>query len=91
METDATHFTWKSKPSLDTDAIGTVGGNGKYISKCATHRAIKKGGAGQLHLPSHIKAIQASWILRYLHPRVAQWKQILDKWINMPRYALFHL
>eukprot|EP00965_Chrysotila_dentata_P196949 6177908-Pleurochrysis_carterae.AAC.1 len=45
METDASHFIWKSKPSLDTDAIGTVGGNGKYISKHATYRAIKKGGA----------------------------------------------
>eukprot|EP00965_Chrysotila_dentata_P229769 6197386-Pleurochrysis_carterae.AAC.1 len=73
METDANHFIWKSKPSLDTDAIGTVGGNGKHISRLATYRAIKKGGAGQIHLPSHIKAIQASWIIRYLHPRVAQW------------------
>eukprot|EP00965_Chrysotila_dentata_P104724 3459002-Pleurochrysis_carterae.AAC.1 len=91
METDATHFIWKSKPSLDTEAIGTVGGNGKYISRHATYRTTKKGGAGQLHLPSHIKAIQASWIIRYLHPRVAQWKQILDKWINMPRYAILHL
>eukprot|EP00965_Chrysotila_dentata_P172785 5701771-Pleurochrysis_carterae.AAC.1 len=45
METDASHFIWKSKPSLDTDAIGTVGGNGKYISKHVTCRAIKKGGA----------------------------------------------
>eukprot|EP00965_Chrysotila_dentata_P034554 1150245-Pleurochrysis_carterae.AAC.1 len=91
MESDATHFIWKSKPSLDTEAIGTVGGNGKYISKNATYRATRKGGAGLIHLPSHIKAIQASWIIRYLHPRLAQWKQILDKWINMPRYALLHL
>eukprot|EP00965_Chrysotila_dentata_P006223 202999-Pleurochrysis_carterae.AAC.1 len=91
METDATHFIWQSKPSLDTEAIGTVGGNGKYISRHATYRTTKKGGAGQLHLPSHIQAIQASWIIRYLHPRVAQWKQILDKWINMPRYATLHL
>eukprot|EP00965_Chrysotila_dentata_P188740 6172922-Pleurochrysis_carterae.AAC.1 len=29
--------------------------------------------------------------MRYLHPRIAQWKQILDKWINMPRYAILHL
>eukprot|EP00965_Chrysotila_dentata_P063455 2103426-Pleurochrysis_carterae.AAC.1 len=78
METDANLFIWKSKPSLDTDSIGTVGGNGKYISRHATHRATKKGAAGQIHLPSHIKAIQASWITRHLHPRVAQWKQILD-------------
>eukprot|EP00965_Chrysotila_dentata_P081160 2679090-Pleurochrysis_carterae.AAC.3 len=85
METDANHFIRKSKPSLDTDAIGTVGGNGKYISRHATYRATKKGGAGQIHLSSHIKAIQSFWIIRYFHPSVAQWKQILDKWITMPR------
>eukprot|EP00965_Chrysotila_dentata_P238088 6202284-Pleurochrysis_carterae.AAC.2 len=43
-ETYATHFTWNNKSSLDTDAIGTAGGNGKYVSKYATHGTIRRGG-----------------------------------------------
>eukprot|EP00965_Chrysotila_dentata_P048098 1595470-Pleurochrysis_carterae.AAC.1 len=91
IESDATHLIWKSKPTFDVTKLGTEGGYGKFIAKHATFRPIKKGGAGLLHIPSHIKAIHASWILRYLHPRVAQWKQVLDTWINIPRYAILHL
>eukprot|EP00965_Chrysotila_dentata_P052529 1742995-Pleurochrysis_carterae.AAC.1 len=90
LETDAPHFLWKSNPKINTNELGTASQNGKYISKQATFRALEKGGAGQLHLPSHIEAIHASWILRYLHPRKAQWKQVLDAWIGIPRYALLH-
>eukprot|EP00965_Chrysotila_dentata_P144934 4786175-Pleurochrysis_carterae.AAC.1 len=75
---------------MDVNEIGTSARNGKYISKHATYRSIRKGGAGQMHLAAHIKAIHASWIFRYLHPREAQWKQVLDEWIGVPRYALLH-
>ena len=34
-----------------------------------------------MHLRSHIAAFQAQWIIRYLDPRDAPWKHILDQWI----------
>eukprot|EP00965_Chrysotila_dentata_P002338 76339-Pleurochrysis_carterae.AAC.7 len=64
---------------------------GKFTSKHATFSPIRKGEAGLMDLPSHVDGIHASWTLRYLPPRTAQWKQVLDNRIDMPRYALLHL
>eukprot|EP00965_Chrysotila_dentata_P083693 2761320-Pleurochrysis_carterae.AAC.1 len=91
MESDASHFLWKSNPNINAEETGTSSRNGKCKCKQGTFRALKRGGAGQLHCLSHIKSIHASWILRDLHPRKAQWKQILDAWICIPRYALLYL
>ena len=40
-----------------------------------------------MHWPSHVKAFQIQWIYRYLDPRSAPWKQVLDHWLAKP----FHL
>ena len=34
-----------------------------------------------MHWHSHIKAFQMQWVLRYVDPREAPWKQVLDYWI----------
>ena len=33
-----------------------------------------------MHLPSHIQAFQAQWIIKYLDPRDSPWKNALDHW-----------
>ena len=33
-----------------------------------------------MHIESHIKAFKAQWIIRYLDPRDAPWKDVLDVW-----------
>ena len=33
-----------------------------------------------MHLPSHIQAFQAQWIIKYLDPHNSPWKNVLDHW-----------
>ena len=34
-----------------------------------------------MHWPSHCNAFYAEWIVRFLHPRAAPWKQVLRDWL----------
>jgi len=34
-----------------------------------------------MHWESHCEAFYAQWMIRYLHPRKAPWKEIADLWI----------
>eukprot|EP00965_Chrysotila_dentata_P053096 1762032-Pleurochrysis_carterae.AAC.3 len=56
-----------------------------------SYHSIRTGWAGQMHLAAQMKAIHTSWILRYLHPRKAQWKQILDQWIGVYLDTLYFM
>ena len=35
-----------------------------------------------MHLTSHIKAFQAQWLIKYVDPRQAPWKDIADIWLQ---------
>ena len=39
-----------------------------------------------MHWESHVKAFRIQWIYRYLDPRRAPWKQVLDHWIAAPHF-----
>ena len=48
-------------------------------------------GLGLIDWPNHVKALRAKWILNYLDPRQANWKQVLDAWFcrtNLGRAAV---
>ena len=34
-----------------------------------------------MHIRNHITGFQAQWIIKYLDPRDAPWKDVLDRWI----------
>ena len=34
-----------------------------------------------MHWASHCEAFYAQWMIRYLHPRKAPWKEIADLWL----------
>ena len=84
FESDAYHLVWASNPSLLTNEDGTSTRARAYIHAPATYRDQKQGGAGLPHLRSHIKAFQAQWIPRYLHPSNPPWKLIADVWLAKP-------
>lgn len=35
-----------------------------------------------MHLPAHIMAFQAQWVIKYLDPRDSPWKDVLDHWFS---------
>ena len=81
IEEDAKALLWSAAPDFSSDEIGTAKRSKRWIKEFASHIPKKKGGGGLMHLPSHILGFQAQWIQRYLDPRKAPWKNVLDRWI----------
>ena len=55
------------------------------MTETASYLPQKEGAGSIMHLRSHIKvnikAYQAQWVIKYLDPRRAPWKEVLDHWI----------
>ena len=81
IESDAHHFVWAAAPDLRGDEAGTSTAVAPQIAKAASYLPTKEGGAGLMHWRAHVKAFQMQWVLRYLDPRKAPWKDVLDHWI----------
>ena len=82
LESDAKELLWASNPELQGDQLGTPNGSNRYIHQKASWLPQKQGGASIMHLPSHITAFQAQWIIKYLDPRDSPWKRALDHWLT---------
>ena len=81
VESDAYHLVWASNPELLSNEDGTSKRARAYIHEPASYHEQKQGGAGLMHLRSHIKAFYAQWIRRYLHPSNPPWKSVADMWL----------
>ena len=81
VESDAKEILWAAKPELRTNEEGTETSAKRYIKRDASYLPQKKGGGGIMHIRNHITAFQAQWIIKYLDPRNAPWKDVLDRWI----------
>ena len=81
IESDAKYYIWSAAPNLQSNEVGTSAGVAPSIHEKASHLPIKRGGAGLMHWSSHITAFKLQWIYRYIEPREAPWKQVLDHWI----------
>ena len=82
IESDARHFLWAAHPRLKTSEIGTNANTRPWIHSNAHHVALKMGGAGLMNWRDHVTAFHAHWMRRYIDPRAAPWKLILDHWIQ---------
>ena len=85
LEKDVKELLWKSSPKLKANEEGTANSSNRYMTKEASHLPRKAGGGGIIHIQSHITAFQAQWIIKYLYPRRAPWKTILDHWLLEPK------
>ena len=85
LEKDVKELLWKSSPKLKANEEGTANSSNRYMTKEASHLPRKAGGGGIIHIQSHITAFQAQWIIKYLDPRRAPWKTILDHWLLEPK------
>ena len=84
LEEDAYHLIWASNPELFSDEDGTEKKSRAYVRKAPSYLDQRKGGAGLMHLRSHIQAFYAQWIRRYLHPSTPPWKAVADIWLAEP-------
>ena len=92
IETDAKHMLWASDPSLCASEDGSSTANHPFIRCTPSHLPRKKGGGGVMNWSIHTDAFYAQWGKRYLDPRDAPWKKVMDKWLadeyHMGRGAL---
>jgi hypothetical protein len=82
FESDAKNLLWAERPHLNTDELGTAVRSRRYIKEEASYKPWTQGGAGIMHIRSHIRAFKAQWIVKYLDPSDTPWKDILDHWIG---------
>ena len=81
IESDVKQILWSTEPTLRTNEEGTEKKSRRHIHERASYLPIKKGGGGIMHWESHCQAFYAQWMIRYLHPRKAPWKETADRWI----------
>ena len=76
IEKDASYLVWKKDPDMRLDEEDRK--FRRWIAKKSEHRPRCKGGAGMMSWKRHTEAFNAEWVLRYLHPGDAQWKELWD-------------
>ena len=81
MDEDAKQILWAHVPHLD-DAIEGSASCRRWMKENVSYLPVDKGGGGIMHWPSHCEAYYATWIVRYLEPRVAPWKGIMRFYIQ---------
>jgi len=81
MEEDAKVILWGAHPRISANEVGTDKNSHPTINKEASHHNTKQGGANIMDIRSHIASFQSQWINKYLHPREAPWKTVLDHWL----------
>ena len=81
IEADAKQILWATTPTLDSKEDGSARCR-RWINERASHLPRQEGGAGIMHWRSHCEAYYAEWIVRFLDPRRAAWKQVLRHWTD---------
>ena len=61
----------------------------KCISAQAQGRPVKKGGAGIMDWPNHLKSLAIQWIFKIAHPREASWQKLMNEWVPNIKTKLF--
>ena len=81
IKSDASHLLWHASPDLRSNEEGTEAGFKPFIATPANLLNRKRGGAGIMSWDDHVTAFYAHWGRRYLDPREAPWKSVLDVWV----------
>ena len=74
VQADADRLWWSRDPILD----GSVRRVRRFVEKQTAVGPKSKGGVNAMDWSDHVDAVQASWILKYLHPSQSAWKTLLD-------------
>jgi hypothetical protein len=74
VQRDADRLWWSRDPILD----GTTRRVKRFVAQRTAIGPRKLGGVGVMDWSDHVDAVLASWVLKYLHPARASWKELLD-------------
>ena len=74
VQEDADRLWWSRDPILDDNKRRVR----RFVARRTAIGPKALGGMGTMEWSDHVAAMGAKWILRYLDPSVAAWKQVLD-------------
>jgi hypothetical protein len=74
IQDEANILLWSKEPDLDKQPIRYR----RFVAARTAIGPVAEGGLGALDWTEHVHAFQAEWILKYLHPGNAGWKDVLD-------------
>jgi hypothetical protein len=83
LQADVFQLLLEREPSFDVEETGTDTTAYKWLKNHTAPITPKGGcslGIGLLDWASHVKAMQAMWLLKYLDASDSTWKKILDCW-----------
>ena len=81
MREDARQLLWASTPAFHTSEEGSSAHIRPFIAELPSMRKRSDGGGNVMHFAHHADGFYAQWGRRYLDPREAPWKSLLDYWI----------
>ena len=82
IEEDVAYLLWSKEVRFESDEPGSYTKGRRWIKLGALLRPKNELGVGLLHWRSHIQALQAKALLRYLDGTRGEWKLALDYWFN---------
>ena len=82
LHEDTQALVWNKSVVFDADEIGTELVNKRYMNEKVQYLPKRQLGLGMLHWVSHVKALQAIIMFRYLDASRGAWKQVLDAWFK---------
>jgi hypothetical protein len=83
LQADVYELLWEKDPTFEIEDTGTDSNAYKWIKNHTAPTTPRDGamlGIGLLDWPSHVKAMQVKWLLKYLDASDSTWKTILDCW-----------
>jgi ubiquitin len=83
LQADVYELLWEKDPTFDIEDTGTDSNAYKWIKNHTAPTPPRDGailGIGLLDWPSHVKAMQVKWLLKYLDASDSTWKTTLDCW-----------
>ena len=85
LHAEAYELLWAADPNMVADDHDDRGRTTRaHILAAPSHLPMREGGGNIMHFESHVRAFQAQWMSRYLHPGKEPWKSVADTWLVEP-------
>ena len=88
LKRDLAAFVWQRQPQIDIEEEGTSSKFRRWLSSSLASLPANLGGIAELDLTLFSQAMLVGWVKRFIHPRMAPWKLVVEHWLS-PLLSLY--
>ena len=88
LKRDLAAFVWQRQPQIDMEEEGTSSKFRRWLSSSIASLPANLGGIAELDLTLFSQAMLVGWVKRFIHPRMAPWKLVVEHWLS-PLLSLY--